>query len=82
MAKTEAHKVYEVVEYVILFPKIICPKKNYFESRTVEAVVANVLAINPKATIILKSTFPVGYTEKVREIFDTENIIFSLEFLR
>ena len=45
-------------------------------------MIANVLSINPEATIAMKSTVPVGYTEKVRAIFETDNIIFSPEFLR
>lgn len=57
-------------------------EKNYFNTISVEAVTANVLAINPDATIIIKSTVPVVYIEKVRSMFDTDNIIFSPKFLR
>ncbi|ADO82185.1 nucleotide sugar dehydrogenase [Ilyobacter polytropus] len=83
IATTDAYKAYENAEYVIIStPTNYDPDKNYFNTRTVEAVIANVLAINPEATMIVKSTVSVGYTEKVREMFDTDNIIFSPEFLR
>lgn len=82
-ATTDAYKAYEGAEYVIVStPTNYDPDKHYFNTRTVEAVIANVLSINPEATIVVKSTVPVGYTKKVREMFDTDNIIFSPEFLR
>ncbi len=82
-ATTDNFVAFSEAEYVIIStPTNYDPEKNYFNTRTVEAVIANVLAINPKAIMIIKSTVPVGYTEKAKAMFDIGNIIFSPEFLR
>lgn len=82
-ATTDAKLAYNNADFIIIStPTNYDPEKNYFDTSSVEAVLKLVKEINPEATVVIKSTIPVGYTEKIRSEMGIKNLLFSPEFLR